>query len=154
MLRFDLQSLPVHIASHLVDETKEPGGIRDVDGFIDLMESGCGRAGTLLVLIDEAQFLEPSGLDLLLQIADRGEDANVRLVLILAGGPELEGQFSLAAPDHGSVRKAEIKRLENLRNEEVRVFVRAQLSHLDSTSHSFSDGALERLSALTRGVPR
>jgi len=113
-----------------------------------------GPLATLLV-IDEAQHLDPSAFELLEEIANTGALAPARVQICLVGQPEL--RFLLNAAERGSFRELiDVDRhLRPLEQTEIRLYVEHRLHRAGWAGRpEFEDAAFVEIFIFTGGIPR
>ena len=113
-----------------------------------------GPLATLLV-IDEAQHLDPGAFELLEAMARVGATAPVRLQICLVGQPEL--RFLINAAASGSFREliGVDRHLRPLEQTEVRLYIEHRLHRAGwSGRPEFEDAAFNEIFIFTGGIPR
>lgn len=111
--------------------------------------------GNVALLIDEAQDLMPGVLEELRLLSNLETAQEKILQIVLAGQPELEEM--LASPKLRQLRQRVTLRvrLRPLSEPEVKAYVAARLERAGAESQTiFTEEALERVAALTDGIPR
>lgn len=114
------------------------------------------RAGhRFIVVVDEAQNLDPSVLETVRLLSDFETPRAKLLTIILAGQPQLAGK--LASPELAQLRQrvSLVNRLEPLPDWEVKNYVEHRLKVAGyEGAPLFSSDALERMAEFTAGIPR
>ena len=108
-----------------------------------------------VVIIDEAQHLEPATLEQIRLLSNYESPSRKLLQIILAGQPELEDK--LALPQLRQLRQRIGLRcvIEPLTSRETRDYVTARLRVAKAANpRLFTDRALDRISKYSRGIPR
>src|SRR5262249_47293511 len=110
------------------------------------------RAGeNVALLIDDAQLLDDGVLQELHDLAAGDPTRATAVRLVLAGQPELDAKLS--EPSLASFGSR--VRLRALSPAEVHAYVRTRLAHAGAPNPDlFTPAALERIAALSEGVPR
>ncbi len=110
----------------------------------------------VIVVVDEAQNLEPGVLEELRQLSNLETDDEKLLTIVLVGQPELE--IMLAAHELRQLRQRipGICTIGRLTTVEQRAYVRHRLQVVtpDQTRAAFSDGAMEWVDRFAGGIPR
>ena len=114
------------------------------------------RAGNrFIVVIDEAQNLEPSVLETVRLLSDFETPRAKLLTIILAGQPQLAGK--LASPSLSQLRQriSIVNRLEPLSSWEIKSYVEHRLKVAGYEGDSpFAPDALAEIARCTHGIPR
>lgn len=108
----------------------------------------------VVVLIDEAQNLEPRVLEQLRLLSNLETEREKLLTLVLVGQPELRDMLDQPALRQLSQRITSRCHLEPLSSEDTRRYVRHRLAVAGGKGTEFDEGALRRIHELTGGVPR
>src|SRR5438552_6455227 len=114
------------------------------------------RAGNrFIVVIDEAQNLEPSVLETVRLLSDFETPRAKLLTIILSGQPELAGK--LASPSLSQLRQrvSIVNRLEPLPSWEIKSYIehRLQVAGYEGESR-FTEEVLSEIARFTEGIPR
>jgi len=118
-----------------------------------LAETAAGQ--TVVLVIDEAQNLEPDVLEQIRLISNLETENDKLIQIVLAGQPELE--MLLARPDLRQLnqRIAVRYKLRSLAMDETRSYIRQRMEVAGETGGvSFSSSAITWIYLCTRGVPR
>jgi general secretion pathway protein A len=114
------------------------------------------RAGNrFIVVIDEAQNLEPSVLETVRLLSDFETPRAKLLTIILAGQPELAGK--LASPSLSQLRQrvSIVNRIEPLPEWEIKSYIEHRLKVAGYEGESlFEADALKEIARTTEGIPR
>ena len=115
------------------------------------------RSGPLptLLVIDEAQHIDPSAFELLETIANSAATAAIRLQICLVGQPEL--RILLNAPDRSGFRGliGVDRHLGPLEQSEIRLYIEHRLHRAGWTGRpEFEDAAFFEIYVFTAGIPR
>jgi general secretion pathway protein A len=114
------------------------------------------RAGNrFIVVIDEAQNLEPSVLETVRLLSDFETPRAKLLTIILAGQPELAGK--LASPSLSQLRQrvSIVNRIEPLPEWEIKSYIEHRLKVAGYEGESlFEPEALKEIARTTEGIPR
>src|SRR5437870_3171851 len=111
--------------------------------------------GNVALLIDEAQDLDAGVLEQLRLLSNLETSREKILQILFAGQPELETKFANPALRQLRQRITLRVRLRPLTPGEVAAYVRTRLERAGSTDLAlFADPALERVAALSHGIPR
>jgi serine/threonine-protein phosphatase 6 regulatory ankyrin repeat subunit B len=148
------EDLLAYLAAQLTDVADQFGEIKNADHFISLIRAQFQPNDLLLVIVDEAQELDRSGLNSVLQLADRASDPALGLTIVVSGGTKLERVFNRTFADHASVWDAERRRLHCLNEREVEAFVVSMIRQKGTSEPEFSNAALVRVHRLSSGVIR
>ncbi len=117
-----------------------------------LLANAAGRRAVLI--IDEAQNLQPQVLELLRLLTNLETNTRKLLQIILIGQPEL--QDMLARPEMRQVAQRVVARfhLTHLTRDELAAYVRHRLRIAGTLVPLFPDSLMGRLYRVTKGVPR
>ena len=135
-----------------------PKDTRSVKVFVDLINSylldahSNGRKAVLL--IDEAQNLEPDVLEQLRLLTNLETNQKKLLQIILIGQPELREKLSKPELRQLSQRIIARYHLGPLSRKEVHDYVAHRLSVAGISETLFSDTAMSRIYRMSRGIPR
>ena len=111
--------------------------------------------GNVALLIDEAQDLDAGVLEELRLLSNLETSREKILQILFAGQPELETKFANPALRQLRQRITLRVRLRPLVPGEVAPYVRTRLERAGATERAiFADAALERVGALSQGIPR
>ena len=156
---FETQCSSATLLSSLVKELNLDSETRDVGVLHERLQealAATARAGRrVIVVIDEAQNLGPSVLETVRLLSNFETRRRKLLHIILSGQPQLARR--LARPDMEQLhqRLSTISRLERLTPYETACYVDHRLRVAGYRGDPlFSDAALDRLAALSGGVPR
>ena len=108
----------------------------------------------VVVLIDEAQNLKPHVLEQLRLLSNLETEREKLLTLVLVGQPELREMLKRPSLRQLSQRITSRSHLEPLSLEQSRNYVRHRLVVAGGSGAEIEDGAVRRVYALSRGVPR
>lgn len=162
----------VHLAVVLNPRLTESDLIESVcDEFGVAYEAGCGlkrmvdalnrhllelheRGERAVLIVEEAQNLEPALLEQLRLLTNLETDESKLLQIILIGQPELLDKID--SPGLRQLRQRITARfhLTSLNAAEVRAYIAHRLDIVGGSSALFSDGALLRLAKRSGGIPR
>lgn len=118
-----------------------------------LAETATGR--TVVLVIDEAQNLEPDVLEQIRLISNLETENDKLIQIVLAGQPELEALLARSDLRQLSQRIAVRYKLHSLGMSETRFYIRQRMEVAgDSGGVSFSNLAIIGIFLCTRGVPR
>lgn len=118
-----------------------------------LAETATGR--TVVLVIDEAQNLEPDVLEQIRLISNLETENDKLIQIILAGQPELEALLRLPDLRQLNQRIAVRYKLRSLGMNETRSYIRQRMEVAGETGGvSFSSSAITLIYLCTRGVPR
>ena len=113
------------------------------------------RGVTVLLVIDEAQNLQPEVLEQLRLISNLETDNDKLIQIILAGQPELEALLAKPELRQLNQRIAVRYRLKPMSLEETRTYIRHRMTVAGETGGvSFSRSAIRLVHLYSRGVPR
>jgi general secretion pathway protein A len=135
-----------------------PAAGSGVKMFVDAINSHLLRANAAgrraVLIIDEAQNLQPQVLELLRLLTNLETNTRKLLQIILIGQPEL--QEMLARPEMRQVAQRIVARfhLTHLRKDEVAAYVKHRLRVSGTLLPLIPDNLTDRLYRLTGGVPR
>jgi len=108
----------------------------------------------LIIIIDEAQNLEPDELEKLRVISNLNADHHRIVQIILSGQPEFRDTLRLPQLRQFAQRVTVDFHINPLPMEEVGRYVHHRMEFAGAESQVFSDGAVERIGNYTGGVPR
>jgi len=108
----------------------------------------------VLLLIDEAQDLNPLVLEQIRLLTNLEAGGHKLLQIILSGQPELAAHLHNSNGRALHQRVAVRCQLVPLRPEETRAYIEARMEHAGSATHRFDPAAVERIHQLSQGVPR
>jgi type II secretory pathway predicted ATPase ExeA len=134
---------------------KEAGRHQKIHALNQLLMDQLARAGTVALLIDEAQNLEEGVLEHLRLLSNFETNAEKLLQIVLVGQPELESK--LARPELRQVKQriAVRCRLERLDDEEVGPFINYRLHFVGYKRHQlFTPNAVKEIAYYSKGFPR
>jgi len=125
-----------------------------VDALNDFLLDVHARGGSAVLVVDEAQNLAPELLEQLRLLTNLETDERKLLQIILIGQPELRQM--LARPELEQVAQRVIARfhLGPLDEAETRAYVKHRLMTAGGDKSPFDLQTIDRLHALTDGVPR
>jgi len=126
--------------------------LAELNGFL-LEETAAGR--TVVLVIDEAQTLQPEVLEQVRQISNLETESDKLIQIILAGQPELE--VLLGRPDLRQLnqRIAVRYKLGPMSREETRSYIRQRMEVAGETGGvAFAGTALALIHLFARGIPR
>ncbi len=125
--------------------------LKTIDHLLDLH----GKEERIAIIIDEAQVASDEVLDELRLLSNRGQQAERRLQLVLVGQPELAERLKKPELRQLNQRISTRGKLRPLTPRESFMYVECLLSAQGSqTSAIFEPRALERLLAVSDGIPR
>jgi general secretion pathway protein A len=134
---------------------KEAGRLHRIRALNQLLTDQLARAGTVALLIDEAQNLGEEVLENLRLLTNLETSAEKLLQVVLVGQPELEAK--LARPELRQLKQriAIQCRLERLANEEVGPFINYRLQVVGYKRHQlFTPDAVQEIAYYSKGFPR
>lgn len=134
---------------------KQAGKLHKIRALNQLLMEQLARAGTVALLIDEAQNLEEEALENLRLLSNLETAGEKLLQIVLVGQPELEAK--LARPELRQLKQriAIQCRLERLAAEEVGPFINYRLSVVGYKRHQlFTPDAVEEIAYYSKGFPR
>src|SRR5215813_7549462 len=134
---------------------KEAGRHHKIHALNQLLMDQLARAGTVALLIDEAQNLEEEVLEHLRLLSNFETNAEKLLQIVLVGQPELES--TLARPELRQLKQriAIQCRLERLDDEEVGPYINYRLNVVGYKHHQlFTPDAVQEIAYYSKGFPR
>jgi general secretion pathway protein A len=134
---------------------KEAGRLHKIRALNQLLMDQLARAGTVALLIDEAQNLGEEVLENLRLLSNLETPAEKLLQIVLVGQPELESK--LARPELRQLKQriAIQCRLERLADEEVGPFINYRLQVAGYRRHQlFTPAAVHEIAYYSKGYPR
>jgi general secretion pathway protein A len=133
---------------------RDPVAMHEEFNRLLLQEARAGRR--CIVIVDEAQNLDPSVLETIRLLSDFETPRAKLIQIVLAGQPELANK--LARPSLSQLRQriSLIGRLRTLSAEETRRYLeyRLKVAGLEAGQTIFSDEACEMIARLSLGIPR
>jgi general secretion pathway protein A len=121
--------------------------------FNQFLITAYGRGEHVVLLVDEAQNLDPQALEELRLLSNLQTEKEPLLQVILVGQPGLRARLRHPALRQLAQRVSVHYHLKPLDENETKEYVRFRLARAGG-SGIFTDSALERLYAYTGGVPR
>jgi general secretion pathway protein A len=132
-----------------------PAGKADLTASLDAFLAKLKRGERLVIVIDEAQDLEPANLEELRLLSNHGRPDEKQLCFILVGQPEFARTLALPALNALSQRIGARATLAPLSREEAEGYVGYRLKRQNGTIEQvFSPSALNYLLAQSRRIPR
>lgn len=134
---------------------KRVGRLHKIHALNQLLMDQLASAGTVALLIDEAQNLGEEVLENLRLLSNLETPAEKLLQIVLVGQPELESK--LARPELRQVKQriAIQCRLERLDDEEVGLYINYRLNTIGYTRHQlFTPDAVQEIAYYSKGFPR
>lgn len=126
--------------------------LADLNRFL-LSETAAGR--TVVLVIDEAQNLEPDVLEQIRLISNLETENDKLIQIVLSGQPELEALLGRSDLRQLNQRIAVRYKLRSLSMDETRSYIRQRMEVAGETGGvSFSRAAVSLIYLCTRGVPR
>lgn len=135
-----------------IDEGADLASIVDQFNSYLLQEYRAGRR--VLVIIDEAQNLDPSVLETVRLLSDFETPQNKLLQIILAGQPELADKLASPALRQLRQRISTFSSLTPLSSEQAARYIRHRLRVAGCTTTLFTAQAQEAIAQLGKGIPR
>jgi general secretion pathway protein A len=143
------------ICEELGLRTKEAGKLHKIQALNQLLMDQLARAGTVVLLIDEAQNLGEEVLENLRLLSNLETATEKLLQIVLVGQPELESKLNRPELRQLKQRTAIQCRLERLDDEEVGPFINYRLSAVGYKGHQlFTPDAIEEIAYYSKGFPR
>jgi general secretion pathway protein A len=134
---------------------KEAGRHHKIRALNHVLMEQLARAGTVALLIDEAQNLGAEVLEHLRLLSNFETTADKLLQIVLVGQPELEAQLSRPELRQVKQRIAIHCRLERLDEAEVGPFIDYRLNVVGYKRHQlFTPDAVQEIAYYSRGFPR
>jgi type II secretory pathway predicted ATPase ExeA len=134
---------------------KEAGRHHKIHALNQLLMDQLARAGTVALLIDEAQNLGEEVLEHLRLLSNFETNAEKLLQIVLVGQPELESKLTRPELRQVKQRIAVRCRLERLDDEEVGPFINHRLLVVGYRRHQlFTPDAVEEIAYYSKGFPR
>jgi general secretion pathway protein A len=109
---------------------------------------------TAILIIDEAQHLDPAVLEQLRLLSNCESDRAKLLQIVLVGTPVLEGVCRSEDMHHLDQRIARRCRLKPLNREEVLEYIESRLTVAALPSREFTGPAVNAIASLSNGIPR
>ena len=136
-----------------------PDGAADsVKALVDLLThfllDAHGRARRIVLMVDEAQNLDPDVLEQVRLLTNLETATQKLLQIILIGQPELREVLSRPELRQLAQRITGRYHLEALRQRETIAYIRHRLRVAGATREIFTPGAMRELHRLSGGVPR
>ncbi len=126
--------------------------LAELNGFL-LEETASGR--TVVLVIDEAQTLQPEVLEQVRQISNLETESDKLIQIILAGQPELDELLSRPDLRQLNQRIAVRYKLGPMSREETRSYIRQRMEVAGETGGVvFTGAALVLIHLFARGIPR
>jgi general secretion pathway protein A len=131
---------------------QDPVAMHDEFNRLLLQEARAGRR--CIVIVDEAQNLDPQVLETIRLLSDFETPRAKLLQIVLAGQPELADK--LARPSLAQLRQriSLIGRLSAMPASEIRFYVEHRLKVSGSKEQIFTEDAFAAISELSMGIPR
>jgi general secretion pathway protein A len=134
---------------------KEAGRHHKIHALNQLLMDQLASAGTVALLIDEAQNLGEEVLEHLRLLSNFETTAEKLLQIVLVGQPELESKLSRPELRQLKQRIAVQCRLERLDDEEVGPFINYRLNVVGYKRHQlFTADAVQEIAYYSKGYPR
>lgn len=134
---------------------KEAGRHHKIHALNQLLMDQLARAGTVALLIDEAQNLGEEVLEHLRLLSNFETTAEKLLQVVLVGQPELESKLSQPELRQLKQRIAVQCRLERLDDKEVGPFINYRLNVVGFKRHQlFTPDAVQEIAYYSKGYPR
>jgi general secretion pathway protein A len=134
---------------------KEAGKLHQIRALNQLLMDQSARAGTVALLIDEAQNLGEEVLENLRLLSNLETTAEKLLQIVLVGQPELEAKLAQPGLRQLRQRVAIQCRLERLDAAEVGPFINYRLSVVGYTRRGlFTPDAVQEIAYYSKGYPR
>jgi general secretion pathway protein A len=131
------------------------GRVQRLQRLNDLLIAEVRQGGNVVLLIDEAQNLDPGVLENLRLISNLETSTEKLLQIVLVGQPELDTKLADPALRQVAQRIAVRYRLEPLGADEVEAFIDYRLRLCGRTRQDlFRSDAIRRVAAFSHGVPR
>ena len=131
------------------------GSLKDaVDAISNALIVAKGRDLKVVVLVDEAQNLQPRVLEQLRLLSNLETEREKLLTLVLVGQPELRDLLDQPSLRQLSQRITSRSHLEPLTLEETRSYIRHRLVVAGGSGGEITDGAMRRVHEFSGGVPR
>jgi general secretion pathway protein A len=109
---------------------------------------------TAILVIDEAQHLDPAVLEQLRLLSNCESDCAKLLQIVLVGTPALEDVCGSADMQHLDQRIARRCRLRPLRRDEVAEYIENRLTVATLPREEFAGSAVNAIATLSAGIPR
>jgi general secretion pathway protein A len=152
---------PAEFLLAICDElhVRVPDGAADsVKALVDLLThfllDAHGRARRIVLMVDEAQNLDPEVLEQVRLLTNLETATQKLLQIILIGQPELREVLSRPELRQLAQRITGRYHLEALRQRETIAYIRHRLRVAGATREIFTPGAMRELHRLSGGVPR
>ncbi|MBI5617986.1 MAG: AAA family ATPase [Gammaproteobacteria bacterium] len=142
----------VALAFGLPHEGKEKVSL--YSNFVDFLVSQYSRGKRTILIVDEAQNMEPETLEELRVLSNINADKNLVLQLILVGQPELRETLNLPSLEQFAQRITVDYHLEPLEARETRAYILHRLLVAGGRPEIFSREAADLVHELSGGVPR
>ena len=127
--------------------------IRADRSLADIVASQAGRGTPLVVIVDDANALSMASIEWLARLAARGSRTDSACYVVLAGTPALDKAASRAWSARRSGNTLVRSVLGPMTPAEIHRYVGARSHIAADTSLKFSEAALERLEAYSKGRP-
>jgi general secretion pathway protein A len=122
--------------------------------FVDFLVAEYGRGKRTVLIVDEAQNMDPDTLEELRLISNINADKNLVLQLVLVGQPELRDTLRQKRLEQFAQRIAVDFHLEALELKETREYIQHRLEHAGGNKNIFQPDAILEIFKHAEGVPR
>jgi general secretion pathway protein A len=124
------------------------------ESFVDFLIAQYGNRRRTILVIDEAQNLDPVALEELRTLSNVNADKDQILAIILVGQPELKTLLNRPELQQFAQRVAGHYHLGPLSEDETESYIRHRLAHAGSNREVFTPDACRQIHYQSGGIPR